>query len=355
MGNGNGNGILDRPSKHEQLFTLLRDEIRGGRYTAHDRLPSELQMKDSYGVSADTVRKGLSLLENGGLIYRVRYRGTFVAPRGKVDRILLVTHFSQDTQIDDFGVIYGIPSFERGMHSQCYRDRLDYSLVVMSADEYLERYEDLPLIHKSLAAVIFFRDPRGLFASREFLRKQKVPYLFYGADRHLERLGGDNVFLYGTQNLIDTALDYLTGKGHQRILFAGQAADDRYRCFSAKMQERGLYTGDLLVPTTGTTLQCDPTTLPGRCTAILGGSDRQAIVLLNTLVRAGISVPGQIAVLGIDNYPICPSTIIPLSSVDIPVAENAGTCLQLMHELLSGKRDRIDCRSQFRVVPRVSA
>lgn len=352
---GNGNGILDRPSKHEQLFTLLRDEIRGGRYVAHDRLPSELQMKDTYGVSADTVRKGLNLLENGGLIYRVRYRGTFVAPRGKVDRILLVTHFSHDTQVDDFGVIYGIPGFERGMHMQCYQGQLDYSLVVTSSDEYLERYEDLPLIHKSLAAVIFFRDPRGLFASRHFLQAHNVPYLFYGSDRHIGQLGGDNVFLYETQSLIDTALDYLAGKGHQRILYAGQAGDGRYECFRAWMQKRGTAASDLLVPTTDTMLGCDATTLPARCTAILGGSDRHAIVLLNALVRAGIAVPNQIAVLGIDNYPICPSTIVPLSSVEIPVTQDAGTCLRLIHDLVRGERPRIDCRSQFRVAARASA
>jgi GntR family transcriptional regulator len=62
-----------------QLARLLIDDISNGRWQAGERLPSESEICDRYGVSRATVRQALLRLENEGMIQRLKGRGTFIA------------------------------------------------------------------------------------------------------------------------------------------------------------------------------------------------------------------------------------------------------------------------------------
>jgi GntR family transcriptional regulator len=62
-----------------QLARMLTDEIARGRWKPGDRLASEAEICQVYGVSRATVRQALLRLENEGMIERFKGRGTFVA------------------------------------------------------------------------------------------------------------------------------------------------------------------------------------------------------------------------------------------------------------------------------------
>jgi GntR family transcriptional regulator len=62
-----------------QLARMLTDEIARGRWKSGDRLASEAEICEAYGVSRATVRQALLRLENEGMIERFKGRGTFVA------------------------------------------------------------------------------------------------------------------------------------------------------------------------------------------------------------------------------------------------------------------------------------
>jgi GntR family transcriptional regulator len=75
-------GSINRYSSvpfHQQLRTLLEEEITSGRWTAGHRLPSEPFLTDYYGVSRSTVRQALLALQQQGLIRKEKGRGAFVA------------------------------------------------------------------------------------------------------------------------------------------------------------------------------------------------------------------------------------------------------------------------------------
>ena len=61
-----------------QLGTILREKILSGHYAPGERLPTEAELVESYGVSRITVRQALKSLEKEGLIRRSAGRGTFV-------------------------------------------------------------------------------------------------------------------------------------------------------------------------------------------------------------------------------------------------------------------------------------
>ena len=68
-------------SLNHQVYLVLRDEIRTGRYQRGDTLPPEDELARSFAVSRVTIRSAMSSLERDGLIERRQGIGTFVAGR----------------------------------------------------------------------------------------------------------------------------------------------------------------------------------------------------------------------------------------------------------------------------------
>lgn len=71
--------------KYKQLFKQLERDILGEKYQLGDFLPSEHQLMEIYQVSRDTVRKALSLLQEEGLIEKVRGQGSKVIKQEQLD------------------------------------------------------------------------------------------------------------------------------------------------------------------------------------------------------------------------------------------------------------------------------
>lgn len=81
-----------------QLKDTLEDQIRAGVYQRHERLPSERELSEKFGVSRMTARNALLALAHDGAVYTRIGKGTFVAG-SKIDQQLQsLTGFSQDVR-----------------------------------------------------------------------------------------------------------------------------------------------------------------------------------------------------------------------------------------------------------------
>lgn len=80
----------------QQLSRTLRGEIESGLLRPDQALPSESELIDRYGVSRTVVREALADLVRAGLIYKVRARGSFVAPQRPELRFIGSTTGSSD-------------------------------------------------------------------------------------------------------------------------------------------------------------------------------------------------------------------------------------------------------------------
>ena len=121
------------------------------------------------------------------------------------------------------------------------------------------------------------------------------------------------------------AVDYLAGLGHSRIAHidggSGTIATLRRRGYRRAMRRQHL--GDRLHVVKGghteesgakgahALLRCNP-----RPTAVLTFNDRCAMGLLDTLIRAGVDIPGEMSVVGYDDSPTAGLAHINLSSVN---------------------------------------
>lgn len=74
---------IDRDSyepAYAQLVRILLRQVADGEFRPGDRLPSEAQLCERYGVSPMTVRRVVNILADRGVVIAEQGRGTFVRP-----------------------------------------------------------------------------------------------------------------------------------------------------------------------------------------------------------------------------------------------------------------------------------
>jgi GntR family transcriptional regulator len=83
-------GALDPTSDRavfRQIADQLREAIDKGKFAEGDKLPSETELVEHYGVSRMTVRNSLGVLQGEGLVVSEHGKGVFVRPRPPVRRL----------------------------------------------------------------------------------------------------------------------------------------------------------------------------------------------------------------------------------------------------------------------------
>lgn len=63
---------------YRQLAAVLRDRVRNGELAAGQRIPSEKDLHDEFGLARETIRRALAILRTEGLIEVRHGHGTFV-------------------------------------------------------------------------------------------------------------------------------------------------------------------------------------------------------------------------------------------------------------------------------------
>lgn len=73
-----GHGPAHGLPLNQQVLAVLTNQIANGEYRVGDKLPTEEELADYFGMSRVTIRIALDALERQGLIARQRGRGTFL-------------------------------------------------------------------------------------------------------------------------------------------------------------------------------------------------------------------------------------------------------------------------------------
>jgi GntR family transcriptional regulator len=75
-----------------RIDSLVRNRILNGELQPGDKLPTEENLVEQFGVSQITIRAALASLERDGLVIRSRAKGTFVAPGVPESRKFVITN-----------------------------------------------------------------------------------------------------------------------------------------------------------------------------------------------------------------------------------------------------------------------
>jgi len=315
----------------------LREKILHNKMLAHELFMTETIIASEYGVSRTTIKQVLDRMVSDGDLYRIQGKGTFVAPKLHTQPVLIVIEGSNVLQSRDFAQV----DFFQGITSSTASVKT--VPAVLCEEEFLKAVPDADIVFKDFRSIIFFRTARAYLASREQLERNHFTYLFYGSDGHFlaNNLPTSNAVLCSEKKIVSLAIDHLIAHGHHQIGCLFSNSTIRYRrsvLFQELMAERslpiqahfminpGVSHGNLVtrIEYLKTYLQTMEQDLPG---AFLCTDDWMAAALYQAAGELAISIPKQFSVIGINDYTFSRFLYPPLTTIKIPVFEDAIACM----------------------------
>ena len=336
--------------KYQQIAEVLRQRIQGGAFQHH--LPTEQALCAEFGVSRQTVRQALSLLQSEGLIERRQGSGSFICesaelmpPAGERLSIAVVTTYISD---------YIFPSILREIEAVLSENNCTPLLFATQNQVATERRILQTLLDMDVLDGILVEGTKTGFPNPNLdlyqeLMIRKVPLVF---------MHGNYPELKDTVAVLDDnaaggkmLVEYLYKKGHRRIAGVFKSDDiqghQRYAGYIEAIKELGLSFDDGQVLWYDTELKrrilegffnpdiCLP--ILKDCTAVVCYNDEIASHIVTVLVQQGVSVPGQMAVVSFDNSQYSEMTTPRITSLSHEAYNIGRLAAQSLLSLLKGK------------------
>lgn len=333
---GDGNG---RQPAYLRIADLLRNEVTSSGLSEDTRLGSQREFVERFDVSSITVEAALRELQDQGIVYRARGKGTFVAgPQtpapAPLDAVKIGVvghvHTNWDTNVYARDVFQSIESYAR--QSDCYvrfiEKESDYVGILEDAE-----VDGLVIITPSAQAL----DASGLVPGRH-------PYVAIGEDH-----GDHPCVTVDNEEMTRTALTHLKELGHHDIALITDplsAWDTRRRwdAFLRFYAENGWGIRPEWI------FHCENWMIQGkeaeeslfrqmfgkRCpTAVLAMGSFFAADVIRILESRGISVPDDISVMGLDLPPVGTPCRETLTTILQPVLDIGHQAMQNVWEQIA--------------------
>jgi len=323
-------------------------QIRGGSLKPGAPLLSEFELAEKYGISRGSVRTGLRMLREKGVIRVLPGKGAFVAreaalqPAPRKNRIALVIPGLEDS---DLQIYEGIESVldEAGFVLSIFNSRRNIAQENTNLRLLLEREEE--------GAIIF---PNwGVGNAQMIYELKRADYPFVLIDRYFRDLETDYVV---TDNKAGgfMATEHLIKLGHRRIgIILGvqcTAIEDRYAGFMEALAGYGAEVDPNLIVRMEKNADVEPATggydaalnlLEKRPTAIFATNDFIAREALKAACSRNLSAPGDISVIGFDNQRFAENLRPPLTTIAQPFRDIGRKAATILLARISGGRDGI--------------
>lgn len=340
---------------YRQIELKLKNYIAENQLQRHSRLPSEQQLSDEYQASVGTVRKALKNLIGENVIYRRHGIGTFVAPRVRKGKVLIVPNqerISELSRIDYF-------DFFLGILSESNQGDLPYEPLIIEIDDFKSNVADLKLIYPDLAGVIFFRGMGNCMFSRESLIQQELPFMYYGPNIYGDLSSCFPCYYHDESAIARMVAECFSRKHHRRIASicppsGSDICDARVRLFSVAAAEYGLshrhysYENDV-------ELVRELARIADENDALYCFNDDMAVVAIQILERQlGRRVPDNIAVIGVDNAPVGAVIRPSLTTIAINNSYNGRECIRSFADICSSGASGFSACCKLELIERES-
>jgi GntR family transcriptional regulator len=153
-----GPGAIRRDSSlplHFQFRHLLTGMIERGELRSGHTLPTERELATRYGVSLAPVRQAILDLVREGLLYRVPGQGTFLRERGSVERVSVLSSFSESMRAKGFDMKVRI------LRQEMVQPPPEVREALATNERRVLRFERLALVaHEPFALLTSFISPK---------------------------------------------------------------------------------------------------------------------------------------------------------------------------------------------------
>ncbi len=325
------NDSLNESLKYVKLYNWARTLILSGVLKSGEKMLSEHMLQKKFGVSRQTVRTALNMLEEDGLIKRVRGSGTYISyesggDKGDAPHIGLIMSYFAD---------YMFPDIYEGIESVMREKGIGIDVAVTknkvnSESVYLERF-----LNSNVSGLIVegtrssFPNP-NLKLYRE-LEKRNIPIIFI--HNHYSNLNCASVEMADERcsyELTRMLIDY----GHRKIgaifKYDDMQGIERYKGFMECMSENDLKINDDCIKWYSTKdfdYQFSRKSMlgfmkkTGDCTALIMYNDEIAEKYVEFAESRGVHIPEDISIVSFDNTRLSESAELKLTSAIHPKFE----------------------------------
>jgi GntR family transcriptional regulator of arabinose operon len=323
---------------HVQIRDVILDQIRSGVLRPGDRLPSEVEIADRFGVSRMTANKSILALVQDGWLVREKGRGTFVASspgivEGQVCRVVV--------PVDSIGAIgdvyFGTLYWKLQERLQEKSMRID-----------LRPFQSAPLGESGEAppaGYIVIDPPESSLPLFADLRLGGRPVVLLGCSWNYPGLS-----FVDSDNLLGglMAANHLADLGHRELMFLGGCPSDsntreRLRGFRIALRARGIDLPERRVVIMDEAWGIDPGTEallesvllgPDRPTAVFAAGPKIAFALLGIVHRLGLRCPEDISIVAYDDPDFIRLAYPPMTTVRQPLDQMAFLAADILLEAL---------------------
>lgn len=330
--------------KYFSLMEQLKKDIINGQIKPGDKLPSENELSEEYGISRHTVRKALSILANDGYIVAEHGKGTFCSGErftrmrgGGSQNIAVVTTYISD---------YIFPRLIQGIDNVLTEN--GYSIILKNTGN--SRKNEAKCL-----ADILTKDIDGLIIEPS---KSEIYCKNFAQYKMLDDMGVPYVFIQGTYSqlkdkpniIMDDVMggykltSYLISLGHKKI--AGIFKNDdiqgkmRHKGYTKALQEAGLlYDPDLVTWFHTEDRDVKPAEAVRQMIAdgtefdaIVCYNDQIALEIIGVLTEGGLKVPDDVSITGYDNSFIAMSGPVKLTTIAHPKEKLGEMAAELLLE-----------------------
>lgn len=337
--------MAGKTPKYMTIVQWGKTKIESGLFSVGDRFYSEKELSARFGLSRQTVRRALEILEEDKYIHRRRGSGTYVAYNVAESRPKTMNVGVISTYLDDYifpGIIRGIETVLTG-HG--YTIQFAYTRnQVANESRALQN-----MLEKGVDGLIVEPTKSGLpclnLETYQQIWNKKLPLVFFnaaypGLSFPMVSLDDEAAGMQVTR--------YLINAGHTRIagvfLLDDRQGHLRYLGYLKALREAGLTVPDENI------LWYSTEDIPGLfeqperilrrldgCTALVCYNDLIAVRAIRFFREHGMRVPEDISITGVDNCDRAALCDPPLTSILHPMEELGKKAAEILVGMMNGR------------------
>ena len=351
---------LDKQSSvtiYQQLATIIRKQVLYGDIKPGEKLPSEYELVNQYGISRSSVRQALEILAAEGLVERVHGKGNFVCswrssnPQGGVIGLLV-----------PYERLSLFPNIIAGMESAAKARDFTLSVAYMGQTEAEEQETVRLLREKQTAGFVIY--PHNHCVYDEMIWKmveEGFPVVLidrYFTELHSSYVGVDNI------SAVYHLVEYLAGLGHRQIGFVTPrdafttSIRERFIGFRDALRHQGIpfdpawhvqspsHLYSPIHPEHGEETEIrffrdylHQGNFPG---ALIAVNDYTAYLIYNAARAEGLKVPQDLTLVGFDNDEFARFNEVPLTTVEQPYREIGSRAAHLLVDKIPGVTSTVE-------------
>lgn len=318
-----------REAKYKTVVNWVKDNINSGEFKAGHRLLSEHELSKRFGLSRQTIRHAIDVLENQKLVSRKQGSGTYIGESTKVERR---ERYGNIAVISTYVDSYIFPPVLRGIEGVLSAE--GYTTQIAFTSNRISREGDIlrNLIDRGCIDGMVVEPAKSALPNpnihyyREFM-KQQIPILFFNSN--YPELGLPYVSLDDVK-VARKATDYLIEAGHRKIGGIFKSDDGQGHFRYSGFLESILDAGIKLKSRNVVWIDTDDFRHMERvenyifyrlegCTAVLCYNDEIAYLLAGFCQKRGIRVPEDLSIISIDNSDLATMGDVHITSFPHPM------------------------------------